>query len=153
MVNTAGLNHDTLSSAAGPEPGGTKQAQNESVWGGESLWATGERLHSVAGESIESDLPILLLSRTVEVKKRFGVQTGGKMLYNFIHTSKQGVKNTSRFQTGTWIASFFLLTCFHLISLSPKALWHSLVSAAPLKKIWGRPRMAGSNNSSIVLLS
>lgn len=38
----------------------------------------------MAGESIESDLPILLLSRTVEVKKRFGVQTGGeKMLYNF----------------------------------------------------------------------
>ncbi len=78
VVSTAGLNHDALSSAVGPESGGTIRAQNESVWGSESLWATGERLRSVAGESIESDLPILLLSRTVEVKKRFGVQTGGK---------------------------------------------------------------------------
>lgn len=33
VVSTAVLNHDALSSAAGPEAGGTKRAQNESVWG------------------------------------------------------------------------------------------------------------------------
>lgn len=120
VVSTAGLNHDALRSAVGAEAGGTKVAQNESDWGGEFLWATGERLCSVAGESIESDLPILLLSRTVEVKKRFGVQTGGKKCFiTSIHTSKQGVKNASRFQKGTWVASFFSLTYFHLITRSP----------------------------------
>lgn len=119
VVSIAGLNHDALRSTVGPEAGDTKLAQKESNWGVESLWATGERLRSVAGESIESDLPILLLSRTVEVKKRFGVQTGGKKCFiTSIHTSKQGVKNTSRFQKGTWVASFFSLTYFHLISLS-----------------------------------